>query len=409
METTTRIQSHHYKFWSDLIRPEEFQIDQETFTRKYGKFIVRPLERGFGQTLGNSLRRVLLSSMMGSAPVAVKFNNVVHEFSTLPGVLEDVTDIILNLKEVRFQQFTSDTLTLRFSKKGPGQLLAGDIQTTDKIKVVNTDQIIATLNDSGEVSGELIVKFGRGYDVSDVHRNEFPVGFIAMDAFYSPVRRVNYRVEHTRVGQRTDYDSLILEIWTDGSISPQESMSLASKILKEQLQVFITFNENISLEEKEDSDDGSEKLNPIYFRPVEDLELSVRSANCLKNADIRFIGELVTRSESEMLKTKNFGRKSLNEIRDVLQPMGLALGIKVPGWPPKNWDRKGLPPGYEDDETVRGVELKDTSAFSNSPEAKNSFESGASSPSEEVSTPLNAEEGFQPSSGADDSDGEGDQ
>ncbi|MBC7419942.1 MAG: DNA-directed RNA polymerase subunit alpha [Bdellovibrio sp.] len=336
------MQEHYYKFWRELIKPKGFEIEKETQSYEYAKFVVRPLERGFGVTLGNSLRRILLSSMMGSAVTAVKFDGVLHEFSTLPDVLEDVSDIILNLKQIRFRQFNSETLTLKISKKGPGVVTAADIITSDKIEILNPHQHIATLGNNGNFNADLIVSYGRGYAPVETAASDLGVGFIGVDALHSPIRKVNYSVSNARVGQRTDYDALSLEVWTDGSLKPEESISLASKILKEQLQIFLTFDESL-----EPSDEiramGSSSLNENLFRSVDDLELSVRSANCLKNANIRFIGELVVRSEAEMLKTKNFGRKSLNEIKEILSEMGLGLGMKIEGWPPPGWDPNSMP------------------------------------------------------------------
>jgi DNA-directed RNA polymerase subunit alpha len=336
------MQEHYYKFWRDLIKPKGFEVDKETLRDDYGRFVIRPLERGFGVTLGNSLRRILLSSMMGSAVSAVRFDGVLHEFTTIPDVLEDVTDIILNLKEVRFKQYTSEPITLKISKKGPGKVTAGDIQTSDKIEILNKDQHIATLGSNGSFSAEIIVAYGRGYVPVENRDSDLPVGFIGVDALFSPIRKVNYSVSNARVGQRTDYDSLTLEVWTDGSLKPEESISLASKIMKEQLQIFLTFDEAMEPQE-EKRDPSSPQLNENLFRSVDDLELSVRSANCLKNANIRFIGELVVRSEAEMLKTKNFGRKSLNEIKEILSEMGLGLGMKIDGWPPVGWDPNTAP------------------------------------------------------------------
>jgi DNA-directed RNA polymerase subunit alpha len=336
------MQQHYYKFWRELIKPKGFELDRESLRDDYAKFVIRPLEKGFGVTLGNSLRRILLSSMMGSAVSAVKFDGVLHEFTTIPDVLEDVTDIILNLKEVRFRMYSPDALTLRISKKGAGKITAADIQVSDKIEVLNPEQHIATLGANANFNLELIVTFGRGYDPAENRTSELPVGFIAVDALYSPVRKVNYNVSAARVGQRTDYDALTLEIWTDGSLKPEESVALASKIMKEQLQIFLTFDE--AMEPAEDHrDKSSPSLNENLFRSVDDLELSVRSANCLKNANIRYIGELVVKSEAEMLKTKNFGRKSLNEIKEILTEMGLGLGMKIDGWPPAGWDPNAPP------------------------------------------------------------------
>ena len=337
------MQEHYYKFWRDLIKPKAFEVDRDTLTDQYGKFMVRPLERGYGVTLGNSLRRVLLSSMMGSAVSAVKFEGVLHEFSTLPDVMEDVTDIILNLKQLRFKQYSPEPQHLRINKSGPGAVTARDIQVSDKIELLNPDQHIATLGSNGRFSAELVVTFGRGYVAADEHSKDLPVGFIGVDAIYSPIRRINYHVSNARVAQRTDYDALTFEVWTDGSLKPEETVSLGSKILKEQLQVFLTFDESMEpVEEHEEM--RTPQLNENLFRSVDDLELSVRSANCLKNANIRYIGELVAKTEAEMLKTKNFGRKSLNEIKEILSEMGLSLGMKVDGWPPAGWDPSIAPP-----------------------------------------------------------------
>lgn len=337
------MQEHYYKFWRDLIKPKAFEVDRETLREDYGRFIIRPLERGYGVTLGNSLRRILLSSMMGSAVSAVKFDGVLHEFSTIPDVMEDVTDIILNLKQLRFKQYSPEPQTLRISKSGPGAVTARDIVTNDKVEILNPDQHIATLGGNAKFSAEVVVTFGRGFVAADENTHNMPVGFIGVDALYSPIRRVNYHVANARVGQRTDYDSLTLEVWTDGSLKPEETISLGSKILKEQLQIFLTFDESIE-PDVEQEETKSPQLNENLFRSVDDLELSVRSANCLKNANIRYIGELVAKSEAEMLKTKNFGRKSLNEIKEILSEMGLNLGMKIDGWPPQGWDPSAVAP-----------------------------------------------------------------
>lgn len=336
------MQEHYYRFWRDMIKPKGFEVDRETLRDDFARFTIKPLERGYGVTLGNSLRRILLSSMMGSAVSAVKFEGVLHEFTTIPDVLEDVTDIILNLKEVRFRQYNAEVQTLRISKKGPGKVTAADIQTNDQIEILNPDQHIATLGGNANFNAEIMVTFGRGYDAAEIRNAEYPIGFIAVDALHSPVRKVNYSVSNARVGQRTDYDALTLEVWTDGSLKPEEAVSLSSKIMKEQLMIFLTFDESMEPVE-ESKDHRSPTLNDNLFRSVDDLELSVRSANCLKNANIRYIGELVVRSEAEMLKTKNFGRKSLNEIKEILGEMGLGLGMKIDGWPPPGWD-PNVPP-----------------------------------------------------------------
>ncbi|MCC6277540.1 MAG: DNA-directed RNA polymerase subunit alpha [Oligoflexia bacterium] len=328
---------HYYKFWRDLIRPKGFEIERDSLTPTYGKFVVRPLERGYGVTIGNSLRRILLGSMMGAAVSAVRFEGVLHEFSTIPDVEEDVTDIILNLKNIRFRMHTPNSRTLRIERTGEGVVTARDIISDDQVEVLNPDQHIATLGKGAKFNVELVVRMGRGYVPSDEQKLELPVGFVAVDSIFSPVRRVNYNVTNARVGQRTDYDRLTMEVWTDGSLKPEEAVSLGSKILKEQLQVFINFDENTE-PEVDEGEKSSPALNEHLFRSVDDLELSVRSANCLKNANIRYIGELVQKTEAEMLKTKNFGRKSLNEIKDILSEMGLSLGMKIEGWPPPNWN-----------------------------------------------------------------------
>ena len=333
------MQKHYYKFWSDLIKPKSFEVDRDTLKEDYGQFTIRPLERGYGVTLGNSLRRALLSSMMGSAISAVRFDKVLHEFTTLPNVREDITDIILNLKDLRFRQYTGENVHLFIDKKGPGVVTGRDIQANDKVEVLNPDQVIATLGEEAYLKAEMIVSFERGYILAEDKKKSLPHGFIGVDALHSPIRKVSYNVYNARVGQRTDYDSLNMEIWTDGSLKPEDALALSSKILKEQLQIFLTFDEDIE-PEKEKKVDLNLELDPNLFRPVEDLELSVRSANCLKNANICYIGELVVRSENEMLKTKNFGRKSLNEIKEILVGMGLSLGMKIEGWPPKDWSQR---------------------------------------------------------------------
>ena len=337
------MQDHYYRFWRDLIQPRGFEVDRESLRDDYGKFTIRPLERGYGITLGNSLRRTLLSSLMGSAVSAVKFDGVLHEFTTLPDVLEDVTDIILNFKELRFRQFDDTPQTLRISKEGPGEVTGADIVTNDRLEILNPHKKIATLGKDAKFEAEIIVSFGRGFITAENRTEEYPVGYIPVDSIHSPIRRVNYSINSARVGQRTDYDALTLEVWTDGSIKPEEAVALGAKIMKEQLQVFINFDE--AMEPTEETKElSSPVLNENLFRSVDDLELSVRSANCLKNANIRYIGELVVRSEAEMLKTKNFGRKSLNEIKEILSEMGLGLGMKIDGWPPAGWDPNVPPP-----------------------------------------------------------------
>jgi len=321
------------KNWRDLIRPKALDVDKESLSVNYGKFVAKPLERGFGLTLGNSLRRVLLSSLQGAAITAVKFDGVVHEFTTIPDVTEDVATIILNLKEIRFD-LQAEEVTVIIDRSGPGQVTAADIVVSDQIKVLNPEQHLATLGKGAHLKAEIKVRRGRGYQPAETNKTEdMPVGWIPVDSFFSPIRRVNYAVTQSRVGQRTDYDKLTLEVWTDGSVHPEDAVSLGSKILKDQLSVFLNFEEEPEpvAQAKEES---SSQFNPNLYRSVEELELSVRSANCLQNANIKYIYELVQKTEAEMLKTKNFGRKSLNEIKDILSEMGLSLGMKLEGFVP---------------------------------------------------------------------------
>jgi len=330
------------KNWKDLIRPKALDVDKESVTDSYGKFVAKPLERGFGLTLGNSLRRVLLSSLQGAAVTAVKFEGAVHEFTSVNDVSEDISEVILNLKEVRFK-IHSETVTVTIHKEGPCEVKASDIVCSDQIEILNPDQHIATVGKGGKLIAEIKVNRGRGYVAAESNKtDDLPVGWIAIDSFFSPIRRVNYTVTQSRVGQRTDYDKLILEVWTDGSVNPEDAVSIGSKILKDQLSVFLNFEEEIE-PVAQTKEEGGSQFNPNLYRSVEELELSVRSANCLQNANIRYIYELVQRSEAEMLKTKNFGRKSLNEIKDILVEMGLGLGLKLDGFvaptqPPKAVD-----------------------------------------------------------------------
>ncbi len=330
------------KNWRDLIKPKALDVDKETLTPNYGKFIAKPLERGFGLTLGNSLRRVMLSSLQGAAVTAVKIDGVLHEFTPIPDVTEDVAEIILNLKEVRFRLHTEESIVV-IEKDGPATVVASDIIASEDVQVLNPDQHIATLGRGGKLRMEIKVNRGRGYQPAENNKAEdMPVGWIPVDSFFSPIRRVNYTVTQSRVGQRTDFDKLTLEVWTDGSVEPEDAVSLGSKILKDQLSVFLNFDEEpepVAMAKEE----GSSQFNPNLYRSVEELELSVRSANCLQNANIKYIYELVQKTEAEMLKTKNFGRKSLNEIKDILGEMGLSLGMKLDGFvapsqPPKPAD-----------------------------------------------------------------------
>jgi DNA-directed RNA polymerase subunit alpha len=307
---------------------------QDSSTNTYGKFVAEPLERGFGITIGNSLRRILLSSLQGAAIVSIKFDGVLHEFSTIPGVLEDVTDIILNLKEIKLKILDAEEAVIHLSKQGEGKVKAGDIDTHRLVEILNPDQHIATLNDEAQLNMELVVKTGKGYVPAErINSKDDPIGVIPIDAIFSPIQKVNHVVTNARVGQITDYDKLTLEVWTDGSVLPEDAVACAAKILKEQMNPFINFEEEPEPTEEEE-EEKEEKLNENLFRPVSELELSVRSANCLKNANITLIGELVQKTESEMLKTKNFGRKSLNEIKSILEEMGLSLGMKLDNFPP---------------------------------------------------------------------------
>lgn len=319
--------------WRDLIRPKAIHIEQESASDFYAKFTCEPLERGFGITVGNSLRRVLLASLQGAAITAVRLEGALHEFTTIPDVVEDVTDIILNLKETVFKAESPRTYTVRLEKEGPGPVLAGDIQLVDGLRILNPNHQIATLDKKGPLTMELTVNVGRGYVPADRNKTPtMPIGTIPIDALFSPIRKVNYTVQNARVGQQTDYDKLILEVWTNGAVKPSDAVAFAAKILKEQLSIWINFEED---EETTYSVPGSdeEPLNENLFRSVDELELSVRSANCLQNANITLIGELVQKSEQDMLKTKNFGRKSLKEIKEILATMGLSLGMKLDNWP----------------------------------------------------------------------------
>jgi len=323
------------KNWRELIKPKRLEIET-TEPNTHGKFECEPLERGFGITLGNALRRVLLSSLQGSAITNVKIDGVLHEFSTIPGVLEDVTDVILNLKEVRFKVTGDGNLRrLQIEKQGEGRITGSDIQTGAMVEVLNPGQHICTLARDAKLRMELTIRQGKGYVPAEknIEENQ-PIGTIPIDAIFSPVRKVSYTVTQARVGQITDYDKLTLEIWSDGSVKPEDALAYAAKILKDQLSIFINFEEEAEAQEEEVRTEPA--FNDNLFRGVDELELSVRSANCLKNADIRHIGELVQRTEQEMLKTKNFGRKSLNEIKEILSEMGLSLGMKIDDFPSRD-------------------------------------------------------------------------
>jgi DNA-directed RNA polymerase subunit alpha len=319
--------------WRDLIRPKGISIDTESANSFYAKFTCEPLERGFGITVGNSLRRVLLSSLQGAAITAIRIEGALHEFTSVPDVVEDVSDIILNLKEVVFKAAQPKTYTVRIDKEGPGPVYARDILLTDGLQVLNPDHLIAVLDKKGPLAMELTVNVGRGYVPAERNKTPtMPIGTIPIDALFSPIRKVNYIVQNARVGQVTDYDKLTLEVWTNGSVAPADAVAFAAKILKEQLSIWVNFEESEETAYPQSLSDD-EPLNENLFRSVEELELSVRSANCLQNANITLIGELVQRTEQDMLKTKNFGRKSLKEIKEILANMGLSLGMKIDNWP----------------------------------------------------------------------------
>jgi DNA-directed RNA polymerase subunit alpha len=327
-----------YMNWRKMIKPEKVQV---TSKPSYGKFVCEPLERGFGITIGNSLRRIILSSLYGAAIVSVKIEEVMHEFSVIPGIYEDVSEIILNLKEVRFKIYDPEPKTVRIDAKGKGEVTARDIMSDDgRCEVLNPDQLIATLSDEASLNMTMTVKTGRGYSLSEDNKDEeAPIGTIPIDTVFSPIKRVTYVVGNARVGQKTDYDKLTLEVWTDGSILPEDAVAYGAKILKEQMTIFINFDEDLEPEpEKKIEEKEKTKFNENLYRSVEELELSVRSANCLKNANIIKIYQLVSKTEAEMLKTKNFGRKSLNEIKDVLSEMDLSLGMKTEGFEPPEED-----------------------------------------------------------------------
>jgi len=309
--------------------PKKLEVDADTLTGTYGRFTAEPFERGFGTTIGNSLRRVLLSSLEGAAVTSIKIEGVLHEFSSIPGVVEDVTDIVLNVKKLRFRMHSDRPKTITIDVEGPGAVYGSHIDADADIEILNPDLLIATLDKDTRFTMEMTVKKGRGYVPSEKNKEaDSPIGVMPVDAIFSPVQKVNFWVENARVGQETDYDKLILDVTTDGSVSPEDAVAYSAKILKDHLSIFINFEEEGEMIESE-TEEAEEKFNENLLRSVNELELSVRSANCLKNANIQTIADLVQRSESEMLKTKNFGRKSLNEIKDILHEMGLGFGMKI--------------------------------------------------------------------------------
>ena len=325
--------SYMNKNWASMIRPAALEVDTESLKASYGKFTAKPLERGYGLTLGNSLRRVLLSSLQGAGIVAVKIDGVEHEFGTINNIKEEVSEIILNLKEIRFKITDKEDVTLILEKNSEGPVKASDIQENANVKVLNPEHVIANVSSGGSIRMELKIARGKGYVTALDNKDSFdlPVGWIYIDTLFSPVHRVNYTVTNSRVGKRTDYDKLTLEVWTNAGIDPVDAVAISAKILRDQLSVFLNFEDKDAPAEVKPAaaSSGAGVANEALLKPVSELELSVRSANCLQNANIKYIYELVSKTEGEMLRTKNFGRKSLNEIKEILSSMGLGLGMKV--------------------------------------------------------------------------------
>src|ERR1043165_1306955 len=325
------------KNWQELIRPEKLRVDAGGDAKRIATVVAEPLERGFGGTLGNALRRVLLSSLQGAAVQSVHIDGVLHEFSSIPGVREDVTDIVLNIKEIALRQHADGIKRMVLKKEGPGVARAGDIEGGADIEILNPDHVICTLDQGASIRMEFTTSTGKGYVPAERNRpDDAPIGYIPVDSLYSPVRKVSYRVENTREGQILDYDKLTMEIETDGSVRPEDTVALAARIVQDQLSVFVNFEEP----KKEQTFERQPELvfNAALLKKVDELELSVRSANCLKNDNIVYIGDLIQKTEAEMLRTPNFGRKSLNGVKEVLASMGLHLGMEVPDWPPDNID-----------------------------------------------------------------------
>ncbi|MGH7037016.1 MAG: DNA-directed RNA polymerase subunit alpha [Stellaceae bacterium] len=323
------------KNWQALIKPKQLAVEAGNDPKRVATVVAEPLERGFGLTLGNALRRVLLSSLQGAAVTAIEIEGVLHEFSSIPGVLEDVTDIVLNVKSIDLRMYGEGPKRMRLRATGPGEVRAGTIETGHDIEIMNPDLVICTLDQGTRIAMELTVENGKGYLPATQNRPEdAPIGLVPVDALFSPVRKVSYRVENTRVGQVTDYDKLSMRVETNGAMTPEDAVALAARILQDQLQLFINFEE--PRHPSEEARPSELPFNKNLLRKVDELELSVRSANCLKNDNIVYIGDLVQKSEAEMLRTPNFGRKSLNEIKEVLAQMGLQLGMEIPNWPPEN-------------------------------------------------------------------------
>jgi DNA-directed RNA polymerase subunit alpha len=331
--------------WQELIKPTKLEFVSGSDNARVASVVAEPLERGYGLTLGNALRRVLLSSLQGAAVTAIQIDGILHEFSSLPGVREDITDLVLNVKEIAIRMQSEGPKRLMLNKQGPGAVIAGDIKVTGDIEVLNPELVICHLDDGAEINIEFTVNSGKGYVAADKNRPEdAPIGYIPVDSLFSPVRRVSYKVDATRAGESLDKDKLTLTVETNGGISPEDAVAYAARILQDQLSVFVNFEEPT----KEKSQESVPELafNPALLKKVDELELSVRSANCLKNDNIVYIGDLIQKTEAEMLRTPNFGRKSLNEIKEVLAQMGLHLGMDVPNWPPENID--DLAKRYED-------------------------------------------------------------
>ncbi|MCB1481603.1 MAG: DNA-directed RNA polymerase subunit alpha [Rhodobiaceae bacterium] len=323
------------KNWQELIRPNKLEVNPGHDPKCQATIVAEPLERGYGMTLGNSLRRILLSSLQGAAVTSVQIDGVLHEFSSIAGVREDVTDIVLNIKDIAIKMEGDGPKRMVLRKQGPGQVIAGDIQTVGDVEILNPNLVLCTLDDGAEIRIEFTVNTGKGYIAADRNRpDDAPIGLIPVDSMYSPVKRVSYKVEPTREGQILDYDKLTMEIETNGSVSPEDAVAYAARILQDQLTVFVNFDE--PKPETTTTEVPELAFNPALLKKVDELELSVRSANCLKNDNIVYIGDLIQKTESEMLRTPNFGRKSLNEIKEVLAQMGLHLGMEVTGWPPEN-------------------------------------------------------------------------
>jgi DNA-directed RNA polymerase subunit alpha len=316
--------------WKNVLMPRAIELDSATASPSYGRFVIEPLERGFGTTLGNALRRTLLSLLQGAAVTAVKVDGVLHEMSTIPGVVEDVTDVVLNIKQIVVRHLGDDPKWMRIEKDGPGIVTAGDIQADPEIEIINPDLHLMTLDENAKIRMELLVGMGRSYVPAESHTFEQDtIGVVPVDSIFSPIRKVNYTVEACRVGQRTDYDRLVLEIWTNGATEPIDALGYASKILKDHMQLFIHFDEEQLEESREEFNEEKQRMRELLQRSVDELELSVRSNNCLKMANIKTIGDLVRKTEPEMLKYKNFGRKSLREITEILEGMNLHFGMDV--------------------------------------------------------------------------------